>query len=93
MCAEPARAVAAKLTQVVWLAAVWVLLWGTITVANVIVGLLVAVAVLALALGAAKHIGGAVSEEDITTAMDATASASLPTGPSPPTRKPSSCAS
>lgn len=43
------RAAALKVGQLVWLAAVWVMLWGEFSVANAIVGLFVGLAILMLA--------------------------------------------
>ncbi|GAA4397012.1 Na+/H+ antiporter subunit E [Tsukamurella soli] len=40
------RAVALKLAQVVWLAAVWVMLWGTLSPADMLAGVLVALLIL-----------------------------------------------
>ncbi|CAM3894542.1 Na+/H+ antiporter subunit E [Nocardiopsis tropica] len=42
------RAVLAKLAQLVWLDAVWVMLWGRITPGNILAGLLVGAAILLL---------------------------------------------
>lgn len=42
------RAVLAKLAQLVWLDAVWVMLWGRITPGNILAGLLVGLAILLL---------------------------------------------
>ncbi len=43
-----ARGLALRGAQVAWLAAVWVMLWGTLTVADVVAGVLVALAILLL---------------------------------------------
>ncbi|MFT4045054.1 MAG: Na+/H+ antiporter subunit E [Gordonia sp. (in: high G+C Gram-positive bacteria)] len=42
------REVAVRLWTIAWLAAVWVLLWGTVSVANVIAGIVVAIAIIVL---------------------------------------------